>query len=151
MRKERERGRGRRDEDKDGEKGWTRASNERLSLALADTDALQATFSGFSFPLDARNRGRERREKDGDGRGEKEKQDEGERRNAKAASCFRWGMSQFSLSEKDEGRRLLQRHVPRAHEALTPGIYLLEVETRLYAKHRRWVCGYLRVKSEFPL
>lgn len=49
----------------------TRASNERLSLASADTDAVQATFSGFSFPLDAGNRGREWREKD---EGEKEKQ-----------------------------------------------------------------------------
>jgi len=36
------------------------------------------------------------------------KRDERERRNAKAASCFRWGMSQFSLSEKD-GRCIVER------------------------------------------
>lgn len=94
----------------------TRASNERLSLASADTDAVQATFSGFSFPLDAGGNEEGRREREREGK----REDDGMRR---PRHVFAGACRNFPFRKSTSEGRLLQRHVPRVHEALTPGIY----------------------------
>lgn len=62
------------------EKGMTGASNERLSLASTDTDAIQATFSGFSFPLDEGDRGGGNEKREGERNRTKERTTECEGR-----------------------------------------------------------------------
>lgn len=125
----------------DGKGGWRREGWPEPRTTGWHTDAVQATSSGFSFPPDEGDRGWESTEGGGGGgwKAGRERTTECEGR----ASCFRWGMSQFSLSEKDGciAGRGTAAIVATSRLSCSRGSNARNIprsgNTRMCAKHRR--------------